>query len=154
KQIEPVAVRHELRQMPKMPFSNASRFVTGRFQRAGNRDFIRRQTSSRSRIKHMAPRAARHPAAHRQTSRQQRRATRGAKICPRVKIGETQSFSRHTIQVRRANTRMPETTQIAVTKIIGHDDDDVWLFSFDTECRDDEEQKKRKYFESFHARRM
>ena len=59
-------------------------------------------------------------------ARQQRRARRAAVRSAHVSAGESHAIAGQRVNLRRGNLRIPLASQLAIAKIIGHDDEDVW----------------------------
>ena len=126
--IEPVGSGQELREMAKMPFSNAHRRITLRFKGARNCNLLGEQSPFILRGNDAPLFAASHPGADRQAPGQQSGAAGSANASGHIEISKAQTFGRHLIQVGSANRRVPKTAEITITQIIGEDEDDVRWF--------------------------
>ena len=60
------------------------------------------------------------------TARQERRTARGADFGGGVELREAQAFGGHLVEMRRLDGWVAVATQVAVTKVVGQDYDDVW----------------------------
>ena len=58
-------------------------------------------------------------------AREKDQASRSANGVSRIVIGEAEAFLRHTIQSRRLDLLLSIASQVAVTKVVGHDVNNV-----------------------------
>src|SRR5690242_12174730 len=108
-----------------MPFPDVCGRVANRLEHFRQCDFTRRQ-ATRGIGKEDAPIARRltHAAAYGVTPSQQRRTTWCANLRSRIKACKSQAFRSHTVQVWRPDAGMTVATQIAVSEIVGKENDD------------------------------
>src|SRR6476646_7146000 len=109
--------------MAEVPFADTSGGVAERLQCLGERGFAGRQTAGRVGEENAA--LAAHAAADRQSAGKQGSSARRTQRSRDVGAGVLLALGGHAVQVRRANGRMPVTTQVPVAQIVGKDDDKV-----------------------------
>ena len=108
----------------EMPFSDETGAVAFALQKLCEGDFIVGKPAARKTTQH-ARLVMAHAVANRVPTRHERRAARCADFCRRVELREPHALRRHAIEMRRADGGMPVAAQIAVTEVIGVNDDDV-----------------------------
>ena len=121
--VEPVVRGEELWQVPEVPLADASGGVALRLERLREGDLASGQAAGRVGEENSSSVAA-HTVSNRQTAGHERGTTRGADAAGGVELCQLHAFCRHAIEVRRADSRVAETGEIAVAEVVGEDDDE------------------------------
>jgi len=123
--VEAMVQRQVARGVAQVPLADNGGRVTLFTQRLRKGDFPLGQAAGGPGIKHPPGRVSTHPAAHRQAPGQDRRSAGCADRRGHVKVGELDPFHRHPVKVRRADAWMTVYAQVAITLVVGEDQDDV-----------------------------
>jgi hypothetical protein len=118
--IEPLACGQKLLEVPEVPLPDASGGVTLGLEQVRDGDLVWVETP-------LVPRKENAQVAHPTgVATSQKSGPRGcADRSSRVKISETHAFLGHTVDMGRLDLGRPEATEVLVTLVVRHDDDDV-----------------------------
>ena len=109
----------------EMPLADHAGGIAGAVKELGQRDFRRRQSQLGVLAAEIGGGVRRHAAAKRIATRHQRSARRCAERRRRIELREPRAFRGHPVEIRRLELRMPKARQVAVTEVVGQQDDDV-----------------------------
>src|SRR6266480_314861 len=117
--VKSLFARHSARTfIPQPPFADHLGMVSGLFQNLRHRQFLRSQCL----IFGIPPNAV-VSAMH---ARHQRRPRRRADSAAGITTHEANPFGRQLVQVRGFDFRLAVTTQIAIAKVVGQNENNIW----------------------------